>query len=214
MSALQIVGRSSSLFTRLPLIFADELGVTCELVPIYDMSALGPEAYAGNPALKLPILRANGSVLFGALNICRALAEHASRPVRIVWPEDLRDDLSRNAQELVWHGMAAQVQLTMGTLIGKLPAENVFFAKTRAGLEGALQWLDANSANAASALPTPRDLSVFEVSLFCLIEHLPFRGTVAIERYPSLVRFAQEFAQRPSAQRTSYRFDSPPVPPR
>src|SRR5262245_25064892 len=156
MSVLQIVGRSSSLFTRLPLIFADELAVTCEMVPIYDMTALGPEVYAGNPALKLPILRANGTVLFGALNICRALAERASKPVRIVWPEELRDDLSRNAQELVWHGMAAQVQLTMGTIVGKLPAENVFFVKTRAGLEGALQWLDANLTKALRALPAAR----------------------------------------------------------
>jgi glutathione S-transferase len=209
-SVLQIVGRSSSLFTRLPLIFADELAVPFELVPIYDMTALGPEVYAGNPALKLPILRADGSVLFGALNICRALAERASRPVRIVWPEDLRDDLSRNAQELVWHGMAAQVQLTMGTLIGKLPAENVFFVKTRAGLEGALQWLDTNLAHALSALPAPRDLSVLEVSLFCLVEHLAFRGTLPIEPYAALVDFTREFAKRPSARRTAYRFDSPP----
>src|SRR5215510_5008950 len=100
MSALQIVGRSSSLFTRLPLIFAEELAVPYELVPIYDMTALGPEVYAGNPALKLPILRVQGTALFGALNICRAIDERAERPARVVWPEDLRSILSRNAQEL------------------------------------------------------------------------------------------------------------------
>ena len=103
MSLIQIVGRRSSLFTRMPLIFAGELGVPFDFVPIYDMTELGPDVYAGNPALKLPILRANGSVLFGAQNICRALAERASKPARIVWPEALSDDLSRNAQELVWH---------------------------------------------------------------------------------------------------------------
>jgi glutathione S-transferase len=207
---MQIVGRRSSLFTRMPLIFAAELGVSHEFVPIYDMTELGPEVYAGNPALKLPILRADGSVLFGALNICRAIAERASQPARIVWPEELRDDLSRNAQELVWHCMAAQVQLIVGTIIGKLPADNVYFAKARAGLEGSLGWLDTNLPAVISALPEPRALSVFEVSLCCLVDHLTFRATIPTETYPSLTRFARELAMRPSVERTAYRFDVPP----
>ena len=212
MTPLQIVGRSSSLFTRLPLIFAEELAVPCELVPIYDMTALGPEVYAGNPALKLPILRIGGSVLFGALNICRAIDERAERPARIVWPEEQRSVLSRNAHELVWHAMAAQVQLVFGTLVGKLPADNVYFMKARTGLEGSLQWLDTHVTDVISELPAPRDFSVFEASLFCLVDHLVFRGTLSVEPYPSLVRFAREFAERPSARRTAYRFDTPPPP--
>jgi glutathione S-transferase len=212
MSALQIVGRSSSLFTRLPLIVAEELGVPYELVPIYDMAALGPEVYAGNPALKLPILRVQGEVLFGALNICRTLVERAERPVRVVWPEELRSVLSRNAHELVWHAMAAQIQLVMGTVVGKLPADNVYFAKARAGLEGSLQWLDAHMTDVMSELPATRGISVLEASLFCLVEHLVFRKTLDVESYPALVRFAQAFAARPSAKQTAYRFDSAPPP--
>jgi glutathione S-transferase len=209
---VQIIGRNSSHFTRLPRIFAQELGVPLELVPIYDMRALGPEVYAGNPSLKLPILRTADGVIFGALNICRAIAERATRPARIVWPEDLRDALSRNAQEMVWHAMTAQVQIIMGTGIGKLPADNVFFVKTSAGLEGALRWLEAHLAAALAALPSPRDLSVFEVSLFCLIEHLSFRVTVPVEPYPTLARFAADFAAaKASARETAYKFDRPPA---
>jgi len=210
MSRLQIIGRRSSLFTRMPLVFAEELSVPYELVPIHDMTATGPEAYAGNPALKLPILRAGGSVLFGAQNICRAIADRAAASQRIVWPEALRDDVSRNAQELVWHGAATQVQIVMGTIVNKLPADNLYFGKARASLEGSLGWLDSNLAAALRALP-PRDLSLFEVSLFCLIEHLAFRATLTVEPYASLVGFVVEFAKRPSAQRTAYRFDAPPA---
>jgi glutathione S-transferase len=215
MKPLQIVGRSSSLFTRVPLIFAEELGVPWELVPIYDMTALGPEVYAGNPALKLPILRTDGSVLFGAQNICRAIADRATAEgiapaKRVVWPETLKDDLSRNAQELVWHGMATQVQLIIGTQVNKLPADNPFFAKARKGFEGALTWLDANLNEALKTLP-PHDLSLFEVSLHCLVEHLTFRATLSVEPYSSLVAFSADFAKRPSAQRTTYRFDTPPT---
>lgn len=211
MNTLQIVGRSSSLFTRMPLIFAEELGVPFELVPIYDMTELGRKTYADNPALKLPILRADGAVLFGAQNICRAIAERAERPARIVWPEALQDDLSRNAQELVSHCMAAQVQIVFGTLINKLPADNRYFAKARSGMDHSLRWLDEHLQDALHALPVPRDLSLFEVSLFCLVDHLAFRPTLQIAPYASLAHFTREFATRPSAQRTAYKFDPAPA---
>jgi glutathione S-transferase len=205
---LQIIGRSSSLFTRVPLVFAHELGLSFELVPIHDMTEVDPAAYAGNPALKLPTLLRGNSRVFGAENICRALVDLADTKKRIVWPEELRQDVARNAQEMVWHAMAAQVQLVFGTIVGKLPSDNVYFAKGRSGFEGALRWLDENVEHALRALPSPRDLSVFEVTLFCLMEHLTFRQTLSVDPYPSLVRFTSHFAMRPSAEHTAYRFDS------
>lgn len=208
MSIMQIVGRSSSHFTRMTLIFAHELEVPFELVPIYDMTQTGPEIYANNPALKLPILKRGDSVVFGAQNICRTLAENAPSSARIIWPEELRDDLSRNAQELVTHCMNAQVQFAFGIAVNKLPADNVYFVKARAGMQGALFWLEEHLSQALEKLPL-RDLSFFEVSLFCLIEHLRFRQTVELYPYSALQRFTDEFGQRPSAKNTPYRFDVP-----
>ena len=208
--SLQIIGRSSSHFTRVPLIFAYELGVPFELVPIFDMTRVDAEVYAGNPALKLPTLRRGDSRVFGAENICRTLVEVADTPLRIVWPEQLRGDLTRNAQELVWHGMAAQVQIIFGTSVAQLPADNLYFVKSRQGFVGALAWLDEHLARVLELLPA-RDLSLLEVTLFCLVEHVALRGTVPIAPYPALVRFAEEFSRRPSAQRTQYRFDRPPA---
>ena len=211
MSDLQIIGRRSSHFTRMSLLFAQELGVALQVVPVYDMTALAPEAYAGNPALKLPILRVGDMVLFGAQNICRAIAERSNWPARIVWPEELRDAVSRNAQELVWHGMAAQVQLVLGTAVCKLPADNVYFTKARAGFEGALGWLETHLEQALAALPVRRDLSLLEVSLFCLLDHLSFRPTVTLQAYPALRHFTEKLAARPAARRTEYQFDVPPA---
>ena len=195
--AVRIIGRSSSHFTRVARVFAEELAVPCDLVAVHDMTSLDPENYAGSPALKLPILMSDGSAIFGVQNICRALAELAHPPRRIVWPEDLRDVQSRNAQELVWHGMQAQVQLVLGTMIAQLPAQNVYFAKAAASLENVLGWLDTRLPSIRAALP-PRDVSVFEVALFCLVEHLAFRPTLPVEQYRRLREFAQEFATRPS----------------
>lgn len=209
---MQLIGRRSSVFTRLPLFFAEQLGVAHEFLPIPDMTVADPAVYAGNPALKLPILRVDGDVVFGAQNICRVIAARAAAAAghdapRIVWPEALQDTLSRNAQELVWHCMAAQVQLVMGTVLGKLPADNLFFVKARTGLEASLAWLDANLDQALLQLPEARDLSLFEVSLFCLIEHLAFRPTVPLASCTRLTAFAAGFAGRRAAQATAYRFD-------
>lgn len=209
MNDVQIIGRSSSHFTRLTLIFAHELGVPYRLVPIHDMTAADPQVYAGNPALKLPTLRRGGSLVFGAENICRALAELADASRRVVWPEELRSDVARNGHELVRHGMTAQVQLAFGTIVCELPADNLYFTKARQGFEGALRWLDDHLATVLDELPAPRDLSLFEASLFCLVDHLSFRRTLPVEPYPALACFAESFAARPSAQRTQYRFDAP-----
>lgn len=205
---MEIIGRSSSHFTRMARIFAEELGVPYNLVPVLDMTVLSANAYGDNPAMKLPALRVDGSTLFGAQNICRALAQRSSRETTIIWPEDLRDPLSCNAQELVWHGMGAQVQIAFGVSICKLPADNVYFTKACRGFEGSLGWLDAHLAEVTDSLPSVRDLSLFEVSLFCLVDHLTFRPTVSIAPYQALVSFAEAFAQRPSARSTTYRFDS------
>jgi glutathione S-transferase len=207
---MRLTGRRSSLFTRIPLFFAEQLGLDCDFTAIPDMTQTAPGSYAGNPALKLPILEVDGNTVFGAQNICRVLAEQAAaagNTARIVWPEELRDPVSRNAQELVWHSMGAQVALVMGTVIGKLPTENIYFAKGYLGLEGSLTWLDAHLDEALHALPTPRDLSLFEVSLFCLIEHLAFRPTAPLAPYGKLTAFTAKFGQREAARRTAYRFD-------
>jgi hypothetical protein len=121
----------------------------------------------------------------------------------------MHDDLSRNAQELVWHGMAAQVQIVTGTLLAGLPTDNGYFVKGRRGFAGALHWLDGNLHGALDALPA-RDLSLFEVTLFCLVDHIRFRETLLLEPYRALLDFSRAFAQRQSACSTPYGFDAPP----
>lgn len=188
------------------MMFAHELEVPFTLVPVDDLQSVDPAAYAGNPAMKVPALRIGSSLLIGTENICRKLTEHAGRAddPRIVFPERATSDVVRCAQELTWHAMAAQVQLILGVKLGKLPADNVFFVKVRAGLEGSLAWLDEHLARALDELPKKRVLSLFEVTLFCLVEHLGFRRTLENEPPPGLRRFAAEFAARASARKTLY----------
>ena len=203
-----LIGRSSSHFTRVVRVIAAELGVLYAFQPVFDLASCDPADYGGNPAMKLPVLRLGAETVFGAENICRTLGERHAGAERIVWTELLPGPAARNVQEMIWHAMAAQVQLVFGTQAAHLPADNLYFAKAARGLEQVLAWLDAHLDGVLAALPS-RTTSLLEVSLFCLLEHLDFRPSVGWEGHQRLQAFAAGFAQRPSARATAYRLDRP-----
>ncbi len=233
---LEIIGRTSSHFTRVATLIAHELGVPFTLIPVRDLMSSAPATFAGNPALKIPVLRitapdatgtaAHSTLLFGVTNIARKLVELATESTEanaasqsalapITWPESLRDDLTRNAHELVSHGMSAQVQLVVACRglapeSDTVPRDEVYLAKVRGGLEGSLAWLDAHLVDLLARLPTRRT-SLFEVMLFCLVEHIAFRATLPLAPYAQLSRFAADFARRPAAEQTRYRQPKAPA---
>jgi glutathione S-transferase len=207
---MRLFGRSSSHFTRIPRMFAAELEVPLDFQPIRDLMSADPGDYGGNPALKMPTLETAAGTWFGSLGICRELARHSELGLDIVWPDDLASAQSANAQELVLTAMSTEVGLVMGKSTG-VPADNAHQQKLRASLLGAVQWLEDNASAAIASLPPERDLSYLEVSLFCLVEHLPFREVLAMDAYPSLRAFGERFAARSSAKATAFRFDFPPA---
>lgn len=202
---VQIIGRTGSLFTRVALIFAEEAGIEYELIRLNDLIATDLASYSGNPTLRIPVLRISDQVLFGTQNICHMLVKRSTRPRRVVWPENLTDALLMNAQEIIWQSMNTQVQLLMMMEFGGPCKDNQFVAKALTGFEGSLQWLDRNVNDIIAALPQDRTLSMLEVGLYCLIEHLQFGSTVQIEGHSSLLTFARTFGRRTSAQRTAFR---------
>ena len=209
MNPVTLIGRSGSHFTRVASMFASELGVPVQREVVHELLSLDEATYGGHPALKIPALRVGGSTLYGTENICRRLCELAGRAgdPRVALFEHARTDLLRNAQELVWHAMAAQVQLIVGVRFAKLPMDNVFFDKARRGLEGALRWLDPRLDAALAELPADRVTSLFETALFCLVEHMRFRSVVSVDPYARLCEFAQAYGERPSARASPYRLD-------
>jgi glutathione S-transferase len=209
-----IIGRSSSLFTRVARIFAVELGVDCGLQVVRDLMSADPADYGGNPALKLPSLRTQEGLWFGTLNICRALSRRSRLGRRIVWPEDLVQPLPASCQEMVLHAMATEVALIMarvgdGGSHGGGERGGGHQAKLRSSLLGTMAWLDENAARAVATLPPARDLSYLEVTLFCLVTHLQFRDVLPTAPYPALNELCRSFAARPSAAATGYCFDAP-----
>jgi glutathione S-transferase len=204
---LQLIGRSSSVFTRIARIFAHELGVPYSFRIVPSLLSTDPADYGQNPLLRLPVLESPAGTWFGTLNICRELARHSTSGRHCVWPEQLAQPLLANAQELTLVGLSTEVTLIMNQL-GGVPSDTAHARKLRISLSGALAWLDARLPALLEALPAERDLSFLEVSLFCLVTHLDFRQVLLTDVFTELKGFCQRYGERRSAEETLYRFDA------
>lgn len=202
----RLFGRSGSHFTRLARMVAIEAGVDLDFRVIDNIKSLATEDYGGHPALKLPTLVSDEGEVFGAVTICRRIVEASPTGFTLTWPEAMSPDL-QVAWELLHQAMLSQVQLAFGITIAGLPADHLFFAKAAKGLEGAMTWLDARLPVLQQQLP--EGPSLFELALFCQLEHLAFRPTVPNEGWETLEAFRAGVAARPSAIATPVVFDAP-----
>lgn len=202
-----LIGRSSSHFTRVTRIFATEVRVDYSFQIVLDIMSFNSDDFGGNPALKVPTLQTSRGAWFGALNICRELWRQSSDRPRTVWPEELEEPLLVNAQELIVQAMTTEVSLVMSKLADK-GADNAHHGKMRKSLLNIMSWLEDNVRQVLAALPSNRELSYLEVTLFCLITHLEFRKVLPVDPYAELNRFCRQFAERASAGETAYRFDA------
>lgn len=204
---IEISGRQSSHYTRVVRMFAAELCQAYRFTPIYKLMSREPGDFASNPALRLPILRVDGEAVFGSHNICRVLARRSGREHRVFWPEQAETALLMNAHEILANAMAGEVEVVVHERVEKRAPDDAS-RKRREGLVNSLQWLDGHVEEVRAALPE-RDLSMFEVGLFCLVSHLPFRNPMDLSGMPRLTGFEAVFGERDSARSTPYRFDAP-----
>ncbi|MDQ3333687.1 MAG: glutathione S-transferase family protein [Myxococcota bacterium] len=195
---MELVGRSSSSFTRVARIFALELGVEHAFRPVFDLTSANAAAYAGNPALKIPILVDEQGPLFGTENICRVLARGANP---VVLRGDISDRLVANMEELALHGLTTSVAIVMGKATGGGAS-----TKSRESLEQTIGYLDTHVDALLAALPERR-ISFVETALFCLVRHLPWREVMNLDAFARLASFADTFGARGSARQTEYHFD-------
>jgi len=205
---LTLIGRSSSHFTRVARLYAAELEVPHDFSPVFDIASTSAANYGDNPALRVPSLRTPEGTWLGTINICRELARRSPVAGRLVWPEDLTDPLTSNAQELVLDAMETEVNIIMGR-VAKLGDDHALLTKPFARLRGMAAWLDTHLDSAIARLPERR-LSYLEATAFAFTAHVEFRGIMSLEPFPKLVAFRAAFGARPCAERTPFRFDQPP----
>jgi glutathione S-transferase len=199
-----LVGRSSSHFTRVTRIFALELGVPHTFQPVLDLTSLDVSVYAGNPALKIPVLVDERGPLFGSDNVCRELVRRSGRASSVVLRGDVHDRVVANAEELTLHVMSSEVTLIMAKMAGDA---SLAPPKAARSIERSLAYLDEHLDAVLEALPAERALSFLEVALFCVFTHLPFRQVMDVAPWEHLGAFCRRFGERESARGTEYRFD-------
>lgn len=202
MAAITLVGRSSSHFTRTARMFALELGIPHHFRPVLDLTSLDQDDYAGNPALKIPILVDARGSLFGLENICRELRRR-SLVANVILRGELAERVVANAEELILHAMASEVSLLMAKGEGRTT-----HSKVEASLVNCLRYLDQQIDALLLVLPVERTVSFVEVALYCLLTHLTFRQLLDPRGYTRLVAFGETFGQRESARATAYYFDA------
>jgi glutathione S-transferase len=205
----RLFGRSGSHYTRLVRIVAYEAAVELPFQPIPDIRSHDPDVYGGHPGLKMPTLHDGGERVFGSLEICRRVVAASPTGLAVAWPEAFPAEL-RNAWELLSQAMLNQVQLAFGISVCGLPADHPFFEKARQGLAGILVWLEDRLPE-LTALEPAGDLSLFQATLFCLIEHMRFRPTFEPPSLPRLEALAAEFGARSSARASPYALDPKPL---
>lgn len=206
---LEIIGRRSSHYTRMVRLLAEELGVAYVLRPIHDLLSEDPAVFAGNPALKLPAARLGETTVWGSLNACRLIARSApDGEARVFWPEQAHTALLMNAHEVLAHVMAAQVEVVFHEIVSRRPADATS-RKRRTSLMLCLEWLDKYLDEIHAGLPVNR-IALFDLGLYALLEHVPFRNPIDLSPMPRLVDFVAAFGERASARATPYVFDAPP----
>jgi glutathione S-transferase len=183
-----------------------ELGVPHTFRPVLDITSTDTATYAGNPALKMPVLVDSDGPLFGTENICRELARRSRAGSRVVLRGDVADRLVENAEEMTLHVMSSEVILVMATMAGDGCAPP---PKLRRSLDNSVAYLNANVDRVLAALPADRAISFLETALFCVVTHLPFRQVMDVDGYERLTSFSKQFGKREGARQTEYRFDAP-----
>jgi len=150
------------------------------------------------------LLDADGP-LVGTKNICQELVRRSQTRSMVVLRGDVADRVVANAEEMTLHVMSAEVSLILAQMAGD---DRLAPPEVRRSLENGLGYLNDSVDRVLEALPADRTLSFLEVTLFCVVTHLPFRQVLDVASYARLKAFCDLFGERESAQRTEYRFDA------
>ena len=119
---------------------------------------------------------------------------------------DVSDCLVANAEELTVHAMMMEVSLITAKVAGD---DRTPPPKVHRSLENSIRWLDQNVDCVLELLPQDCTLSFLEVTMFCLVTHLPFRELMDVRGYGRLAAHCERFGPREGARQTPYRYDAP-----
>lgn len=176
---MQLYATPLSHFSRKVRLLLDHYGLDYTFVDIGQVAEANTAMFAGNPVMKVPVLRDGETWLIESDHIAAYLA-------RTYDPADRFRVLTTDANTLnmraVLNGiMAEEVKLILAERTGLDTRPHAFFAKARSAVQNGLRWL--NDRGDAFNIAQPGYL---EFHLVCLWDHLEHYSLVALHEYSRL----------------------------
>jgi glutathione S-transferase len=197
MTSLQLIGTPLSHFTRKVRIVLAELGVDFELVRTPGVLAPSPDAYGGNPLMRVPALRDGDLTLIDSDHIARYLVHKHDPGDRLGVCSLAADDLNRLA--LVNGIMANEVVLILAKRGGLADPEAVaYFRKLATALDQALARLDHDVVIDAPGF------DYGDIALICMWQHIQhYQLRADLDRHARIAARVARCADRPSVASTT-----------
>lgn len=157
-------------FSRKVRIVLRELSVECEESFVPNLLSSDPADFAGNPILRVPVLRDGAIWVIESDQIVRHLLETCDRDSDRFWFFSM-NAAQRNALSILSAIMGADVELTLSKRSG-LAAEAgaLYFARYRSLIGHGLAWIEANGA----AVWPEAEFSYLDIALVCMWDHLRY----------------------------------------
>ena len=155
-------------FSRKVRIVLRELSLPCEESFVPDLLSSDPADFAGNPILRVPVLRDGASWVIESDQIVRHLLEtHDRGNDRFSFFS--MNTVQRNALSILSAIMGAEVELLLSRRSGLVSeAGALYFGRYRSVIGHGLAWIEANGA----AVWPEAEFSYLDIALACMWDHL------------------------------------------
>jgi glutathione S-transferase len=195
--SLQVIGTPLSHFTRKVRIVLMEIGVPFEFVRAPGVLVAAPEAYGGNPLMRVPTLRDGDVTLFDSDHIARYVVRRHDGGDRLGVLDESVQGLNRMA--LINGVMANEVVIILAKRGGLEGIEGVaYFQKLGAAIDLALDEIDRGVEVEAHGF------DYRDVALVCMWQHLEhYQLRADLARYTRIAARVARLAERPSVAATA-----------
>ncbi len=187
-------------FSRKVRIVLRELSVECEESFAPNLLSSDPSDFAGNPILRVPVLRDGSTWVIESDQIVRHILETYDRG-NDRFSFFSMNAAQRNALSILSAIMGAEVELLLSRRSGLVSeAGALYFGRYRSVIGHGLAWIEANGA----AVWPEAEFSYLDIALVCMWDHLRYNrlGDETIS-WPWIEERTARHASRPSVAATT-----------
>ncbi len=177
--SLKLVLTPQSHFSRKVRIVLTELKLECEFIYVQNLLSTDPSKFAGNPILRVPVLKDGEHMIVESDSIVRYLLEKYESAENDRFSFFQMTSPQRNALSFISAIMGAEVELILSQRSG-LPLEPMphYFQRYREVIRHCLARLEREGA----AIWPTREFSYLDIALICMWDHLGYNKLIDIAK--------------------------------